>query len=82
MYLVCHFKFTLHIHDLTFISGGGEDGGGVNWKGFEEHDRNCIAVYVSVKPLDIFNQTMAISTGLSKDKTENQTKRKFNLSVD
>lgn len=40
---------------------------------------NYISVYVSVKPLDIFNQTSAISTGLSQDKIKNQTKKKFML---
>lgn len=25
----CHITFTLHIYDLTFISPGGGDGGGV-----------------------------------------------------
>lgn len=49
--------FTSHIHDLTFMSGGGGEGGAVTDKKATT-DKGPQCCNVSVNPLDISKETM------------------------
>lgn len=48
----CHITFTLHVYDLTFISRGRGDGGGVI-----DHSSRLPSTFVSVRSLNISNKT-------------------------
>ena len=53
--------FTLHVYDLTVISGGGGRVGGVTDEKAAKSataDGGCISTFVSVKPLDVFKETL------------------------
>lgn len=52
--------YIIHVHDLTFISGGGTDGGGVTGQKDAKpvnSTRDCVSSFVNVTPLGIFKAT-------------------------
>lgn len=46
--------FTLHVHDLTFILGGGGDGWGVAKP--VTAVQYCVSTFANKKPMDIFGR--------------------------
>lgn len=55
-YFTHHITMTLHIYELTFISEGGEDGGGVTGEKAAKPVTtvgDCVLTFVSATPLDI-----------------------------
>lgn len=50
---ICHITFTVHVCDLTFITGGLGSGGGATGKSAAKPEtaaRDCISAFVRVKP--------------------------------
>lgn len=62
---VAKLAFTSHFYELTFISGGGRDGGGETAKPVTAV-RDCVSMFVGMKPLVRFDEeAVAFSTFLS-----------------
>lgn len=56
MYVICHISFALCVYELTFLLGGGEDGGETASKPVTTV-QNCVPTFVNVKLLNVFNKT-------------------------
>ena len=52
---VVKLAFTSHVYEPTFISGGGGDGGGETAKPVTAV-RDCVSVFVGMKPLVRFDE--------------------------
>ena len=54
------YPISFHVYDLTVISGGGGDGGGVTGESLPTNVRDCVSTSISVTPLDILKETGTI----------------------